>query len=247
VKRTTVAAALALAMVLTHVTPGVAQSLSPVGRYDMEWAQMDRGLVVDLTSGIRLVEVVGRDLTDPPDWSHKMRDATTLEHLWFLRSRGDDQFDARTGGFGIGIFVGPVVGQGMQGFYMEAEVGSAHNPGTFVAVGRRVTVAPPPPAPPPPAGSLRVAVTAPRANAVVAGTAWATVWLEGSTATGSTTFVLLVDGVERGRTVTNSGGPVSLAWNTRTVPNGGHVLTVRATDSQSRAGTSTAVTVQVRN
>lgn len=235
-------------LVLAHAVPGWAQSLSPVGRYNMEWARMDKGLVVDLANGTRLVEVVGRDLTDPPGWAYKMRDATTLEHLWFLRDLGDSQFEAWTGGFGIGVFVGPVVGQGMQGFHLEAEVGSGHNPGTFVAVGRRVTVTQPPPPPPPTStpGTVKIAVTAPRANATLTGTAWATVWMDGSTST-TNTFVLFVDGVERGRTVTNSRGPVSLGWNTRAVTNGSHVITVRGTDSQAKTGTSPGVTVQVRN
>jgi hypothetical protein len=240
---------LTLALVALPSAPGVAQSLSPVGRYNMEWAQMDKGLRVDLTGGTRLVEVVGRDLTDPPDFGFKMRDATTLEHLWFLKSLGNEQFEAWTGGFGIGIFVGPVVGQGMQGFYLEAEVGSGHNPGTYVAVGRRVTVSQPAPTPPPTSGSgsVKIAVTAPRANATVTATAWATVWMEGSTSTTNNTFVLYVDGVERGRTVTNSRGPVSVAWNTRAVTNGNHVITVKGTDSLRQTGTSPGVTVVVRN
>jgi hypothetical protein len=254
----TFAAALAFALVVLSTVPGLTQNLSPVGRYNMEWAQMDKGLVVDLTSGTRLVEVVGRDLTDPPEWSFKMRDATTLEHLWFLRSLGDDQFEAWTGDFGIGVFVGPVVGQGMQGFYLEAEVGSGHNPGTFLAVGRRISTSQPGPAPSPPApsppptsspgsGSVTVSVTAPRSNATVTGTGWTTVWMEGSTSSASNTFILFVDGAEQGRTVTNSRGPVSVAWNTRAVSNGSHVLTVRGTDSQARTGTSAPVTIQVRN
>ena len=246
------AAIVAFVVVAAPAALALAQNLSPVGRYNMEWAQMDKGLRVDLTSGARLVEVVGREPTDPPDWHYKMRDATTLEHLWFLRSLGDDQFEAWTGDFGIGVFVGPVVGQGMQGFYLEAEVGSAHNPGTYLAVGRRVTTSEPPSeppsSPPPPSspGTVKVSITAPRANATLSGTGWTTVWLDGSTST-SNTFILLVDGAERGRVVTNSRGPVSLSWNTRAVANGGHVLTVRGTDAQARTAVSAPVSVQVRN
>jgi Bacterial Ig domain len=241
-----VAATIGSALLIVHATLAVAQSLSPVGRYNMEWAQMDKGLRVDLTSGTRLVEVVGRDVTDPPDTNYKMRDATTLEHLWYLRDLGDSRFEAWTGGFGIGVFVGPVVGQGMQGFYLEAEVGSGHNPGTYVAVGRRVTTTqPPPPPPPPPSGSLAVAVTAPKAGATVRGTVWLTVWVNGSSG-GSKTYTLSEGGVQRGTAVTtNSSGPVSLSWPTSVANNGARTLRVTVREG-TRTGTGT-VGVTVAN
>lgn len=244
---------LVLALVIMQASPGVTQTFSPVGRYDMEWAQMDKGLRVDLANGTRRVEIFAVQGNAPAGFDYAMRDATTSEHLWFLRWLGSESYEAWTGGFGVGTFVGPVVGQGMQGFYLEAEVGSGHNPGTYLAVGRRVAATPPPappppaPAPPPAASSITIAVTAPKANAVLSGTGWATVWMNGSSGTGSNTFVLFVDGVERGRTASNSRGPVSLAWNTRAVVNGGHAITVRGTDALGKSGTSAPVSVQVRN
>lgn len=244
-----VAATIGSAILIMHATLAVAQSLSPVGRYNMEWAQMDKGLRVDLTNGTRLVEVVARDLTDPPDTNYKMRDVTTLEHLWFLRDLGEGQFEAWTGGFGIGVFVGPVVGQGMQGFYLEAEVGSGHNPGTYLAVGRRVaTTQPPPPPPPttpPPAGSLSVAITAPRAGATVRGTVWLTVWVEGSATNVSKTYTLTqgTSTTALKTVVTNSAGPVSLSWVTSAANNGARTLKVTVREGTRTASGTVAVTV----
>lgn len=238
------AATLGAALVILHATLGFAQSLSPVGRYNMEWAQMDKGLRVDLTNGTRLVEVVARDLNDPPDTNFKMRDATTLEHLWFLKDLGGGQFEAWTGGFGIGLFVGPVVGQGMQGFYLEAEVGSGHNPGTYVAVGRRVAVTQPPPTTPPPSGSLLVALTSPKAGATVRGTVWLTVWVNGS-AGGAKTYTL-TEGTSTAalKTVsTNSAGPVSIAWVTSRANNGARTLKVTVREGTRSAAGTVRVTV----
>lgn len=244
-----VAATIGSAILIMHATLAVAQSLSPVGRYNMEWAQMDKGLRVDLTNGTRLVEVVTRDLTDPPDTNYTMRDATTLEHLWFLKDLGQSQFEAWTGGFGIGILVGPVVGQGMQGFYLEAEVGSGHNPGTYIAVGRRVATPQPPPAPPPTttpkAGSLTVAITAPRAGATVGGTVWLTVWVEGSATNVSKTYTLTEGSstTPLKTVITNSSGPVSLSWATSAASNGARTLKVTVREG-TRTGTgSVGVTV----
>lgn len=108
-----------------------------------------------------------------------------------------------------------------------------------------VTVANPPAASPPASGGVSLAITAPRAGATVSGTSWVVLWLEGTTSTANT-YTLTVDGLEVARQATASRGPVSLAWDTRRVPNGARTLVARAVDAGGRTATA-QVTVTVAN
>jgi hypothetical protein len=110
-------------------------------------------------------------------------------------------------------------------------------------VSRTVTVANP--TAPAPAGALTVSVTAPRSGAVVSGTGWVVVWLDGTTSTANT-YVLSVGGLQVATVTTASRGPVSIAWKTTAVANGSQTLSVTARDAGGRTGT-TAVPVVVRN
>ncbi|HXH84218.1 MAG TPA: Ig-like domain-containing protein [Candidatus Tectomicrobia bacterium] len=97
---------------------------------------------------------------------------------------------------------------------------------------------------PPPAGTLQVAITAPRSGATVSGTTWATVWVEGA-GTASKTYTLLVGGQTVATTTTTSSGPVSLPWDTTKTANGTQTLTARVQEG-TNAGTS-SVSVNVSN
>jgi hypothetical protein len=96
---------------------------------------------------------------------------------------------------------------------------------------------------PAPGGSLTLGLTSPKPGATLTGTAWAVLWLSGTTST-SNTYVVTIGGAEVGRTTTASRGPVSMALDTRRAPNGAQTLVARATDSGGRsATTSLALTV----
>jgi Bacterial Ig domain len=101
----------------------------------------------------------------------------------------------------------------------------------------------PPPPPPPTTGSLSVAITQPTNGTAVSGTNWAVIWVSGTTGS-SNVYTLTVGGKTVATTTTASTGPVSIAWNTASVPNGSQVLTATVRDAGGRTGTtSRAVTV----
>jgi hypothetical protein len=95
------------------------------------------------------------------------------------------------------------------------------------------------------AATGRVVITAPAENAVVRGTSWFIVWIEGAPA-GSKTYTLNVGGVAVNTQTTTSSGPISMPWNTLGTPNG--LRPVTATVRDSAGGTvSTTRTVNVQN
>jgi hypothetical protein len=103
---------------------------------------------------------------------------------------------------------------------------------------RTVTVANGTTPPPPPSGALRLTVTQPRVGSTVSGTAWATLWLEGSTST-SNTYTLTLGGRPMGSLTTASRGPVSMAYDTRMVVDGAQALVATVRDMSGQTGTTT--------
>jgi len=99
--------------------------------------------------------------------------------------------------------------------------------------------------PPPPTGTLKVFVTQPTAGTTVSNTAWAVMWLEGSTAA-SKTYTLTLGGKAMGSTTTASNGPVSMPYDTKMVVDGTQPLMATVKDSSSNTGGST-VNVTVKN
>jgi hypothetical protein len=94
----------------------------------------------------------------------------------------------------------------------------------------------------PTGGSVRAQVTYPSAGAVVRGTAWVTVWIEGA-APGTNTFTISVGGVAV-RTERLTGARATMPWDTTRTPNGPQTLEATVSDSTGRSGrTSRAVTV----
>jgi hypothetical protein len=92
---------------------------------------------------------------------------------------------------------------------------------------------------------MSVAITAPAAGTTLSATA--TVSAQVSNAAGSSnTFTLAVDGKTAG-TQTISGVSASFAWNTTTVANGSHTLTVTVRDQSGRTATSPGRQVNVSN
>ena len=88
-----------------------------------------------------------------------------------------------------------------------------------------------------------VSITAPANNAQVSGIVNVTADASDNVAVAGVQF--LVDGVTTG--VEDTVAPYALAWDTRTVPNGAHTLTARASDTSGNTKLSAAVTVNVAN
>src|SRR5438034_1080155 len=99
--------------------------------------------------------------------------------------------------------------------------------------------------PPPTTGSLKVFVTQPTGGTTVSSTAWATMWLEGSTAP-TKTYTLTLGGKAMGSTTTASNGPVSMPFDTKMVVDGTQPLVATVKDSSNSTGGST-VNVTVKN
>jgi hypothetical protein len=99
--------------------------------------------------------------------------------------------------------------------------------------------------PPPPTGTLKVFVTQPTGGTTVSNTAWAVMWLEGSTAA-SKTYTLTLGGKAMGSTTTASNGPVSMPYDTKMVVDGTQPLMATVKDSSTNTGGST-VNVTVKN
>jgi hypothetical protein len=99
---------------------------------------------------------------------------------------------------------------------------------------------------PSPTGSLKVAITAPAAGSLIKGTAWATIWVEGSSTSVSKTYVATLGGKQVGSTTTTSNGPVSIPMNTTLVANGTQSLVIRVTESTGNYGQS-SISVNVGN
>jgi peptidoglycan/xylan/chitin deacetylase (PgdA/CDA1 family) len=87
-----------------------------------------------------------------------------------------------------------------------------------------------------------VALTSPANGATVAGAATISASASDNVAIDHVDY--LVDGSVVG---TQTSGPFSYSWNSRSVPNGTHTIAARAVDSSSNATTSSAVSVTVAN
>ena len=101
----------------------------------------------------------------------------------------------------------------------------------------------PPPAPPPPSGTIRVAITAPKDDALVSRGTTVTLWVEGTSGSANS-FNLVANGKWVGGVNTSSRGPVSIPWNA--TANGTNTLTAWVRDATGRTG-STTIQVWVVN
>ena len=104
-----------------------------------------------------------------------------------------------------------------------------------------VTPPPPPPSSPPPSGTLRVAITEPKWDALVRRGAGVTVWVEGTSGSANS-FNLIANGKFVGGLTTSSRGPVTIPWTATT--NGTNTLTAWVKDAAGRTG-STSIRVWV--
>jgi hypothetical protein len=98
---------------------------------------------------------------------------------------------------------------------------------------------------PPTTGTLKVFITQPTAGATVSGTAWAVMWLEGSTAA-TKTYSLTLGGKPMLSQTTSSNGPVAVPFDTRMVADGTQPLTATVKDSNNNSGTAT-INVNAKN
>ena len=97
----------------------------------------------------------------------------------------------------------------------------------------------------PPAAALSPSITAPRDDVTVRGTAWFTVWVNGSAGV-SKTYTLTEGGIQRGAPVTTtSSGPVSIGWPTTAANNGLRTVTVTVREG-TKSGTD-SVRINVAN
>jgi hypothetical protein len=92
------------------------------------------------------------------------------------------------------------------------------------------------PVSPPPSGSLKVAMTAPKAGATVSGTAWVVLWVEGTSGSANV-FTLSAAGKVVGSQTTSSRGPVTIPWTPAV--NGSTTLAASVRDATGRTGSST--------
>jgi hypothetical protein len=94
-------------------------------------------------------------------------------------------------------------------------------------------------------GGLQVWITQPTPGATVSGTAWATVWLDG-TSGASNALNATLDGRAAGSTTSSSAGPISFTFDTTVVSDGTHTLTVAARDAVGHTGTN-GISIQTNN
>jgi hypothetical protein len=99
-----------------------------------------------------------------------------------------------------------------------------------------VVTSPPPPTSPPPSGTLRVAITEPKGNALVRRGATVTLWVEGTSGSANA-FNLVANGKFISGLVTSSRGPVTIPWTATT--NGTNTLTAWVRDATGRTGSAT--------
>jgi Bacterial Ig domain len=222
----------AVVLVLNFVTAAEAQQPVP-GRYEMEWSNLNRGQLVDLTNGTRFVDVVNRTPgAPPPAYTQEIRDATTGEFLWFVTPDGRVAPPDELGGGALLIF------SANSSFLIQAEVGG-RGANVFLAVARPVAAPPPPP---PPAAT--VTITSPANGSTISGTVPINVTAS-RFASGTLKYFILVDGVQRWFWVTSSTS-ITQWWGTSSVPNGTHSIRVRVEDTKGSV-TSDPVNVIVRN
>jgi hypothetical protein len=87
-------------------------------------------------------------------------------------------------------------------------------------------------------GTLRVAITQPGADgATVSGTTWFVLWVEGAAA-GTKTYTLSVGGVNVATTNDASSGPISMGWDTRQVVDGTTTVIATARDAAGNTGSA---------
>src|SRR5205807_2308005 len=96
------------------------------------------------------------------------------------------------------------------------------------------------------APSLRVAITQPGADgATVSGTTWFVLWVDGAAA-GTKTYTLSVGGTQVASTTDTSSGPISMPWDTTKVNNGSTTVTASVRDASGATGSAPRV-VNVSN
>lgn len=133
-----------------------------------------------------------------------------------------------------------VVADGSRTLTISARDAGGRTGSTSLAVTTKNGISAPPggPAPPPPpTGTLKVWITQPSSGAAVTGTSWVTLWLDGASGT-SNTYTITVAGLAVATTTTSSRGPVTLGWDTTTVPGGAQTLTASARDAAGHTGAS---------
>src|SRR5947207_3113338 len=92
-----------------------------------------------------------------------------------------------------------------------------------------------------PGGTLRVAITQPSADgATVSGTTWFVLWVDGAAA-GTKTYTLSVNGTQVGSTSDTSSGPISIPWDTKQFSDGSTTVIASARDSAGNTGSAPRV------
>ena len=214
-----------VALLLVCVTPAAAQT---PGTYDAQRAAVGYnccGSTIELSHSPFVLDVT-QTTGDPEGW-WEFRDRATGQVICIANPDGS-YVDCEGGWSGSMWWTGQDT-LGRDAFEIQAEGISTHS-GRYMMVGNLRTA---------PAAS--VTITAPTQTQVVSGTTPVRVTTSGFT--GTRTWVLLVDGVQRQSNTTTSDSFV-IWFNTTRVANGTHSFTVRVTESSSSAEASVSVTVR---
>jgi Bacterial Ig domain len=229
--RLTVPFAVLVLALLTLAAPAAAQYSDPTGTWNVEWSELDIFTFPELTSGTAVFDVVR---LSSGNWGFVDRATGQTACMAVPTETRTSPSSAHAE---CSSFVGSITWYEAAGptsletnwFFMEL-TGMGHADSRRWIVGRRQ------------APAMAVSITTPAAGATVSGTT--TISAEVTNATGSSnTFTLTVDGTTVA-TQTVSGVSASFAWNSTTVGNGTHTLTVAVRDGAGRvASASRQVTV----
>ena len=229
--RVSVPVAVMVLALLMLAAPASAQFTDPTGAWDVEWSELTIYTSPDLTNGTTIVDVVR---LSSGNWGFV--DRATGQTACFAvptqtrtsPSSAHAECNALVGTITWYEAAGPN-GLETTWFLMELQYQGNSNTRRWM-VGRRQ------------APAISVSITAPASGATVSGTP--NVSAQVSNASGSSnTFTLAVDG-NTVATQTVSGTSVSFPWNTTTIANGTHTVTVTVRDQGGQtASASRTVTV----
>jgi hypothetical protein len=93
---------------------------------------------------------------------------------------------------------------------------------------------------------LQVYITQPSPGATLSGTAWVTVWLDGTTGSSNRLIAMLGGQTPAGTATSSSAGPISFPIDTTVAADGTRTLTVSATDAAGHTG-SGSISVTTKN
>jgi Big-like domain-containing protein len=224
-----------VAFVLALAAPAWAQSSDPTGPWSVEWAEVVVYISPEMHFTTRLMDITPYSSTEPGAPAWLLKDQATGQPFCYVwpaspgSTRADVQCEGPSTQGSIEWWDQPVLnGRETRWFWMQLE-GGGHAHTSELVVGTRVT--------------LTASITSPASDATVSGTI--SVSMDAGQATAPVTFQLAVDGSVVS-TQTVSGTTASYAWNTTTVANGIHTLSLTVSDNAGHTASATR-TISVSN